>query len=173
MGHDTMTESRETGARDRSPLTWLVAAAAVVLIAGVGVFALLDRDDDGTQPPPAAQGEPSVTELAMPASGAGRCMVPNAQALSRAEVAVEAVVVSAQSGVVTLDVSRWYAGEPTDEVQVDQAGADLRNLLLAPEFEDGGRYLVAGSADGDVMVCGFSGEYTDDLAAMYAEAFGG
>ena len=41
MGHDTDTESRQTGTRGRSRLTWLVAAAAVVLIAGGVAYALL------------------------------------------------------------------------------------------------------------------------------------
>jgi hypothetical protein len=174
MSHDTLTESRETGARHRSPLTWLVAAAAVVLIAGVGAFALWGGEDGSpASPPTAAEGGPTVTDLTVPASGTSRCMVPTARVLSNAEVAVEATVVAVESGVVTLDVSHWYAGEPTDQVRVDQASADRSALVGAPEFEDGGHYLVAGSAEGDLMVCGFSGAYSEDLATMYAEAFGG
>ena len=34
MDNDLLTESRETGARNRGPLTWLVAAAAALIIAG-------------------------------------------------------------------------------------------------------------------------------------------
>ena len=46
---DTATrthESRESGTHDRSPLTWLVAAASVVLIAAAGVVGLAQRGDD-------------------------------------------------------------------------------------------------------------------------------
>lgn len=172
MAPDTLTESRETGTRRRSPLTWLVAAAAVVLIAGVGFFALYDRDTEDTGTPPTAQDESTVTELSMPAATPGRCMVPNAQALSRAEVAVDAVAVSVDADVATLEVTRWYAGEPTDVVEVEQSTTQRTTIVGAPRFEEGQRYLVAGSAEGSVMVCGFSGAYTDELAALYAKAFG-
>ena len=43
------TESRETGTHGRSPLTWLVAAAAVVLIAGVALFGFLNHDSGGAR----------------------------------------------------------------------------------------------------------------------------
>ncbi len=56
--------------------------------------------------------------------------------------------------------------------KVDAGSADLTALIGAPQFETGDRYLVAGTADGDVMVCGFSGPYDDRLAKLYAEAFG-
>ena len=50
MSTELTTENRETGTRDRSPLTWLVAAAAyAVIIAGIGVFALVGHDEDPTR----------------------------------------------------------------------------------------------------------------------------
>jgi len=177
MTDDTLTESRETGTHHRSPLTWLVAAAAAVLIAGAGAgaFALLNTGDDTT--PPTAGGEPTapestVTELTMPGATAGRCMVPNAGLLSQAAYAVDAEAISVADGVVTLDATEWYAGNPTDQVEVDQSSADMQALIGATEFEEGQRYLVAGTEGGQVMVCGFSGAYTDTLAALYSEAFG-
>lgn len=168
MSHDTTTETRETGPRHRSPLTWMVAAAAIMLIVGAGSFALLDRDS--TTPAPPAAAEPTVTELELPAVTAGRCMVPNAPALSQAAVAAEAEVVSITGERVTLDVTRWYAGQETDQLVVTAAEQPL--LVGAVEFEEGDRYLVAGNRDGDVMVCGFSDRWSEDLAALYAEAFG-
>ena len=42
MSNDVLAESRESGTHNRSPLTWLVAAAAAVIIAGVGVFAVVN-----------------------------------------------------------------------------------------------------------------------------------
>lgn len=175
MTDDTLTESRETGTHHRSPLTWLVAAAAVVLIAAAGAFALLNTGDDTT--PPTAGGDPAapestVTELTMPGATAGRCMVPNAKLLAQAAYAVDADAVSVADGVVTLDATEWYAGTPTDQVEVDQSSADMQALIGATEFEEGQRYLVAGTEGGQVMVCGFSGPHTDTLAALYSEAFG-
>src|SRR6478735_5661108 len=65
MATELTTESRETGTRNRGPLTWLVAAAAAVVIAGVGFlgFHALTRDADDDGGPVAA----SVTELDVPA----------------------------------------------------------------------------------------------------------
>jgi len=168
---DTVTESRGTGAHGRSPLTWLVAAAAVVLIAAAGLLTFIDLGDDPTTPPTAGS-EPTVTELTMPGATAGRCMVPNATLLSGAAYAVDAEAVSITDGVVTLAPTEWYAGDPTDRVEVDQSSADMQALIGATEFEEGQRYLVAGTDDGQVMVCGFSGPYTDELAALYSQAFG-
>lgn len=185
MSNDTelgaTTESRETGTRGRSPLTWLVAAAAVVLIAAAGAFALVDRGSDPAVPtagPTAGDtgsetgGAPTVTELAMPGTTTGRCMVPNAQLLATAAYAVDAEVVSVADGVVTLEATQWYSGDATDQVLVDQSSADMQMLVGATDFQEGQRYLVAGTDDGQVMVCGFSGPWTDDLAALYSEAFG-
>ncbi len=179
MSHDTqldpVTESRGTGTRGRSPLTWLVAAAAVLLIATAGLLTFVDPGDDPAVP--TAGEDPSttdqtVTELTMPAAAAGRCMVPNAELLSGAAYAVDAEAVSITDGVVTLAASEWYAGEATDLLEVDQSSADMQTLIGATDFEEGRRYLVAGTDAGQVMVCGFSGPHTEKLAALYSEAFG-
>lgn len=175
MSNDTTTpvvpESRETGARSRGPLTWLVAAAAVLLIAGVGIFGLTGRDSGTPQVPSAAPGR-SVTTLHAPAAGAtGKCMVPNARVLSTQGVAVDATVASISDGVVTLVPTHFYAGDPTDVVKVEAPSADLQALIGATEFEQGGRYLVS-ATDGTVTVCGFSGPWSRDLAALYQQAFG-
>ena len=172
---DTLTESRETGAHGRSPLTWLVAAAAVVLIAAAGILTFVDPGGE-TTPPTAGSGpstaDPTVTGLTMPGSTGGRCMIPNAALLSGAAYAVDAQAVSIAGGVVTLEPTEWFAGEPTDLVEVEQGSPDMQALIGATGFEEGERYLVAGTDAGQVMVCGFSGPHTEELAALYAQAFG-
>jgi hypothetical protein len=171
MSTELTTENRETGTRNRGPLTWLVAAAAVLIIAGVGVFAVLNHDDDPAAPP-TAQHAGTVTELSAPAPAAysARCLVPTAETLSGQELAFDGTVTTIADGVVTLQVSHWYAGDPTDLVRV-QAPADvLQRLVGAVDFEDGGRYLVSATG-GRVTVCGFSAPYSADLAAMYDQAF--
>ena len=56
MSHDVDTRAHATvpqaDPRRRTPLTWLVAAAAVLVIAGVGAFALFGGDDEPTAAPP-------------------------------------------------------------------------------------------------------------------------
>jgi hypothetical protein len=176
MSNDTMTESRETGTRNRSPLTWLVAAAAVALIAAAAAFALLPRASDPATPTAGSDPTttvPTVTELTMPAAAAGRCMVPTARVLQSAAYAFAGTVTGIDQGVVTLRVDQWYAGGESDLVEVDQGSADLAALVLAPRFEVDERFLVPGSQGGSVMVCGFSGRYTPELADLYAQAFGG
>lgn len=173
MSTELTTENRETGTRDRGPLTWLVAAAAVLLIAGVGLFAVLGHDD-GPASPPTAGGAQTVTELSAPAAAAyaGRCMVPNAQLLSRQTLAFDGTVSALSDGDVTLTPTHWYAGAPTDLVRVRADSELMQRLVGAVRFEEGGRYLVS-ATDGEVTVCGFSGPYTADLAALYEQAFGG
>lgn len=171
MSTELTTENRETGTRDRSPLTWLVAAAAVLIITGVGLFAVLGHDEDPAAPPTAG-GADTVTELSAPSptAYAARCMVPNAEVLAQQEVAFDGTVTTVADGIVTLEVGEWYAGDPTDLVRVQAPAEEMQQLLAAVSFREGERYLVA-ATDGQVMICGFSAPYSADLAAIYAEAF--
>jgi hypothetical protein len=176
MGNDVLTESRETGARNRSPLTWLVAAAAAVIIVGSGVFAIVHgRNTTEPSTPPQAGPGPTVTELHAPGAAAnpGRCASPSARFLSAQPLAFDGTVESISGGVVTLTPTHWYAGDPTDTVQVEAPSAEIQKLLIAVHFEDGGRYLVTANQDDQLMVCGLSGQYTPHLARLYEKAFAG
>ncbi len=173
MSTELTTENRATGTRQRGPLTWLVAAAAVLIIAGVGVFAILGHDDDPAAPPTAADSA-TVTELTAPSAAAyaARCMVPNADLIGQQTVALSGSVTTVAGGIVTLAVDHWYAGDPTDLVRVQAPAADLQQLIGAVGFEPDHRYLVS-ATDGRVTVCGMSAPYSTDLAALYDQAFGG
>lgn len=178
MSHDTDTlvpETRQTGTRGRSPLTWIVAAAAAVVIAGVGVFALTGNDDDPTGPPVAGSGgepEPTVTRLSVaPGAGEARCMVPTAETLATKELAFAGTVDSIEAGTVTLTPTTFYAGDATDVVEVAAPEAELVSLIGAVDFQVGESYLVSASG-GDVTACGFSGPATPELQSLYDAAFG-
>jgi hypothetical protein len=178
-----LPETRATGVHERSRLTWLVAAAAVLLIAGVvGAIVLLER---GTDEVPAAgpgasadaggasAGAATVTTLSVPPSaGAGRCAVPSADILARQSLAFDGVVTEITDGLITLTPSIFYAGDPTDVVRVEAPPEVLQQLLLAVEFEVGSRYLVSAS-QGQVSVCGYSGPWSPDLEQLFVEAFPG
>ena len=173
-------ETRESGTRNRSPLTWLVAAAALV-IAGVGVFSLLGNDPEPDDVPSAGasptqdtptQDVPTSLTLTAPAQTSGRCMAPNATALATAETAFSGTVRSVGGDVVEIEPDRFYAGEAVDTVEVRAPAEQLTALVGAVDFEEGGRYLVS-ATDGEVTVCGFSGPYSPDLEALYVEAFPG
>ena len=173
MSTELTTENRETGTRDRGPLTWLVAAAAVLIIAGAGLFGILNHDDDPAAPPTAAD-DRTVTELTAPSAAAyaAKCMVPNADLIGQQTVAFAGTVTVVVDGMVTLAVGHWYTGDPTDLVRVQAPPADLQQLIGAVSFEPGERYLVS-ATDGRVTVCGMSAPWSADLAALYDQAFPG
>ena len=159
-----------------------VAAAAVVLIAaGVG-FVVVDRGSDDADGPgtvvagdPGTGGEESpaatVTDLSVDAGVvAGRCAPPSARVAAQQDVAVDAVVSSVSAGQVVLDPTRFYTGDQTDQVVVQEVSEDLQALLSAVDFTNGERYLVSAS-DGRVTLCGLSARWNPDLAAVYDQAF--
>lgn len=163
-------ESRESGIRQRGPLTWLVAAAAAVVIAGAGLFAVLQGGEDSKTP---TATPPSVTELSAPdaAAYAGRCAMPSAQLLGQASVAFAGTVSSIADGTAELQVTDWYSpGPSTDTVEVAAPSAAFQQLVQAVDFQVGDRYLVA-ATDGQVMVCGLSAPYSAGLAKLYEQAF--
>lgn len=187
MSNDVLAETRDSGTRGRGPLTWLVAAAAAVVIAGAGAFAVLGNDGDDPVPSadPSSAADPSagaeapsgaeapVTELTAPAAVPARCMVPTAEAMADNPVAFDGTVESVEGDLVTLVPTTWYAGDATDLVTVEAPPGGMTTLLVSVEFREGERYLVTAADGGEVMVCGFSAPYSSFLAGVYAEAFGG
>lgn len=165
---DTAHDTREPNRR--GPLTWLVAAAAVLVIGGVALVATLGDGD--TDAPTAAEEGPRVTTLAAPAAVDGRCVMPSAEALALQPTAFLGTVEEVADDTVTLSVDDTYAGEEADEVRVEAPSEDLRLLIGAVDFREGEQYLVS-ATDGTVTVCGFSGPATPRLQSMYDEAFGG
>jgi len=174
MSQTQTAEPRTGGPRRRSPLTWLAAAAVVVIIAGVGAFAFVNRGPDSSTPSAAPTSDASTTELTAPGAGAttGRCLPPSADTLSSADVAFDGKVEGIEGDLVTLRPTHWYAGQPTDLVTIKGPSEELQQLLVAVDFQDGGRYLVAASNGGRVMVCGLSAQFSPRLEGLYGKAFG-
>jgi len=168
----TRGRGSRTGTRGRGPLTWLLAAAAVLLITGVGVFGVAMLADD--QGAPRAEDRPTVTELRAPAAQAytARCLPPSARTVARQSIAFEGTVDDITAGRVTLTPTRWYHGTPVDEVTIEAPATQLADLIGAARFEVGQSYLVS-ATEGEVTVCGLTAPYSEALAALYAEAFPG
>src|SRR5690349_13389969 len=109
MSTELTTENRETGTHERSRLTWMVAAAAVLVIAGAGFLGVRALTGDDPTPDPVAS-EPAVIELAVSeTAGVGKCMVPTAEALAPAQVAFDGTVTSIEGDHVVLEPTTWYA----------------------------------------------------------------
>lgn len=172
MRDDLSTESRATGARGRGPLTWLLAAVAVLVIAGVGAFGVAMLADD--ERAPRAEDPVTVTALRAPAAPAyaARCMAPSARTIAQQSIALEGTVDDINDDLVTLTPTRWYHGAPTDQVTITAPAPRLADLIGAARFEVGGSYLVS-ATHGQVTVCGLTAPYSAELAALYAEAFPG
>jgi hypothetical protein len=165
-GQDNRTEE----ARRRSRWLVLAVAAAAVAAIAVGGYSVV-AGDDGTK-------DEQQTELALtmpandPNAPIAMCMELTADALRPVETAFAGTATDVTGDQVTLDVDRWYKGGDADVVQLTSS-TDAGVLLEGGvEFTEGERYLVT-ATEGSVNGCGFSGAHTDDLAAIFDEAFGG
>lgn len=157
----------------------LPVAAALVLLAGGAAWAM-------TRPTPA---EPIVSAPLPPsataASAAGsavrlttsgimaKCVEPTASRLSEiSDFAFAGTVGKIDDGLVTLDVTRVFRGEPATRVQVEQqSDAISEQMLGSGTFEPGKDYLVAAN-DGEILICGYSGEADSiGLRDLYEAAF--
>lgn len=171
------------GASRRTSLLRFVVASMVGLLAGFTLFVFFSGDDDpnsdGGQSPTraddavvetAADGGPSTTTLELGDDSTMKCMVPTARLLKQQELAFEGTVNTIEANAVSLDVKTWFKGDPTDQVVVRNADPQLRLALSGVDFEVGPTYLVSAS-EGQVTMCGLSGEATPDLSRLFARAF--
>ncbi len=159
-------------------------AAPTLVLALVGLSACGSDASDGTAADTSSASSSSSEPAAEPTSGAdpvelvadtttaGKCAVPSAETLSTFDTAFAGTVTLLEDGTATLAVDQWYAGGDADTVTVTSPSQDLAALLMAVEFEKGKSYLVS-ATDGRVTLCGFTGETTPELQALYDEAFAG
>ncbi len=163
------TELDETPRTDRRRWVMPAAAAVAVLAVAGGGYALAGGDD----PDRGKDAEP-LTELTLvvpaPGSTTQMCMQFGVEALRPMETAFAATATEVESEQVTLEVDRWYKGGDADVVTLTSP-ADMGVLLEGGvEFTEGERYLVTATG-GTVNGCGFSGPWSDEMAAAYDEAF--
>jgi hypothetical protein len=173
---------RNTGTHGRNRLTWLVAAAAAAVIAGVGGVALSGLGDS-TAPPSAGKqttspGEGQRGDLA-PLAGQtttlgvsdqeGRCRPPDAAVLAQYPVAFQGTVTSIEGDTVTLDTTEVLNGEVGETVQVTAPQSTFDAMLGTVDFQVGGDYLVA-AFDGQLSQC-YSGSASGDLRSPFDKAF--
>ena len=128
----------------------LAAAAIVVLVVGLG----------GDSHP--------VIERVNGGSGVmAKCLPPTPEGLGQADLAVAGTVRSIRGGVVTLAISRVWAGPRADLLEVAQSDGASEST----EFAVGQAYLVAAQG-GEVRGCGYTGVESPELRTLYGSAFG-
>ena len=119
-------------------------------------------------------GSPTTEQLAQPSGGgisSGSCLPVTPEVLHAQEQAFAARVIAVEGGVVTLEVTKRFAGEVADRVEVPQVDALTSDFSGVP-FEMGESYLVS-AGDATIRGCGLSGTDSLELRALYNAAFGG
>lgn len=157
------TARPSTSDRGRRRL-WFAAAAAVVVAAAGGL--VLAAGGGGEEPQ--ASGPP--VELSLGASDTmASCLPVDAEILADMPVAFAGTATDVEGETVTLTVEEWYAGGDAGTV-VLRAQSGMEALIDGFAFAKGAEYLVS-ATEGTVNFCGFSGPATDELQAVYDEAF--
>jgi hypothetical protein len=174
---------RTSGTHGRNRLTWLVAAAAAAVIAGVGGVAISGLGND--QAPPSAGHqtttpggtEPGGANAPLPgqttALGVGatqdKCAVATPEILAQYPQAFEGTVTSIEGDTVTIDTTEVLNGEVGETVQVTAPHGLFDTMLGTVDFQVGESYLVA-AYDGQLSMC-YSGSATGDLRSPFEKAF--
>jgi hypothetical protein len=172
---DDLTEATMSTSTDenRTRRTWLIAAAAAVVVAAIGLggIAALGGNDNGD---PAAKNPAAVFELTAPGHQDARCMMVTPKTLSRFDSAFEATVTSLDGREATLKIEKWYAGsaaaKQSTQAHLTSATQSMTELVGSVKFKEGGRYLITATGS-EMTSCGFSAPWTQGLADQYAAAF--
>ena len=161
--------------RKRWALPTLIAAAAVIALATVGVVAKGGFGGDShaeiaDAPATTAPGKLEVIELSAPADDAmAMCMAITPELLADTQVAFKGTVQTSEGGIVTLTIDQAYKGTDA-QVATLVAPAGMEALIGGVTFEPGQQYLIT-ATDGVVNYCGFSGLATSELQALFDQAF--
>lgn len=149
---------------------WFLLA---LCLAAIAVFGLLwpsiqewrERTNDSTL---------SVVDLKifpLTADAKKECTKADTAALQRATTAVTGTFIGVDGTTATFDADHWYRGGPADRVAITSSSTAKLTEGLKAAGLDGGRVLIA-SRSGEVLMCGESGPYSDELGALYVTTYG-
>jgi hypothetical protein len=151
---------------------WLLAAAAVIMIAAAGTTIALTVGNDSGHHPSAAK---TVKTLKLPSvrpGGTASCIRFTIGILRDKQVAFDGTAIEVTDNDVLLTVNHWYKGGNADEVRLENNPSPGIALEGGVEFKTGHRYLVT-ATNGTVNICGYTAEWSADLANSFRQAFGG
>jgi len=150
---------------------WLLAAAAVIVIAAAGTTLALTVGNDAGHRTSAVK---TVKTLKMPSVRPGApaaCIRFTVGILRDKQVAFDGTAISVTDKDVLLTVNHWYRGGSADEVRLENNPSPGIALEGGVEFVAGQRYLVT-ATDGTVNICGYTAEWSAELAKTFQQAFG-
>jgi len=172
---EAVMEARDKPIESRRTWGVVAAVAAVVVAAGAGSYAVLGGGDGGrdrTDEPgkPGDGGPRQELALTVPAPDAMQmCMQFSVDGLRPMELAFSGTVAEVEGEVARIETDHWYKGGDADVVTLHAPSAAVL-LEGGITFAEGERYLVTATS-GTVSSCGFSGPWTEEMAAAYDEAF--
>jgi len=144
-----------------------VAAAAAVSLIGVATFAVVAGNEDS--PTPAA---PETTmQLALPSSNVmTSCIAYSVEFLADMPIAFSGQVVEVGDETVVLEVDKWYRGGDATNVELTTPDGEQVALNGVVDFVVDKRYLITAS-EGTVNTCGFTAEWSPEMAADFEAGF--
>ena len=171
----TMSTDLTEPAQRMTTRSWRLAAAAAAAVGALaagGTYLAVHDNSPGTRA--AAGPHKTVLTLHLPhATGPslGSCIQFSADTLRPMQVAFSGTVTSTAAQSVTLTVDHWYRGGTADEVRLTTPDPSVPTTAEGSvDLIDGHRYLVTAN-DGTVTTCGFTTEWTPELAAVFKQAF--
>jgi len=160
--------SQSAGSDGIRPAWYLVGAAAVAVVA-FGAVTLLGG---GSPPDVAANPDEDAIELTVGAEDTlASCMALTPELLRDVPLAFAGTVTAVEGERATLTVDQWFVGGDAATVSL-LAPSGFEALIGGIDFDEGKSYLVS-AYDGVVNYCGFSGEETPELRAIFDAAFAG
>lgn len=147
-----------------------LAAAAAVSLVGVATFAVLAGNEDSPTP----AGPETTMHLTLPSSMAmTSCIAYSVEILADMPTAFSGQAVEVTDDSVTLEVDKWYRGGDADNVELATTNGEQVSLTGVVDFTKDKRYLVTASETGTVNSCGFTAEWSPEMADDFEAGFKG
>lgn len=143
-----------------------IVGGSVIAATAIVVALVWAGGDDAANGP---SGEPLQLSTG-PGEALASCLPFEVDILSTMSPAFAATVTARDGEAVTLQVDRWYTGDPgTDTIQLT-ASAGMEALIGGLELAVGDQYLLT-ATDGTVNYCGYSGLATPEMTDAFERAF--
>jgi hypothetical protein len=151
---------------------WKVpAAAAAVLVLGIGGYAVAQGVHGDSPSQPSASAQPMQLRTAQSGGATmNLCVRLTPALLAQRQVAFSGTVSHIGKTSVLLNVDHWYRGGDASQVAISRPTSTQIPLEGSTAWSTGHRYLVTAS-QGVVGGCGYTLEWNAHMASVFAKAF--